>query len=120
MIRPGRGLVAYLACMDNESDGADGFEAGGDGFRYLSRSVAAGIRDPLRPLTLYFAEAGCPPGFWLGTGVDGQLRPTDTGGRGREGGGGLAGLNRDWPRSAARHAIAGWPIHTTCGNRSYV
>ncbi|MTV27624.1 relaxase domain-containing protein [Nitriliruptoraceae bacterium ZYF776] len=56
----------------------------GDGYRYLLASVAAGDggRDPSTPLTRYYAEAGCPPGFWLGSGIrglgDGQLRAGDT------------------------------------------
>jgi hypothetical protein len=58
----------------------------GDGFRYLLKSVAAGDGDRSlsTPLTRYYAEAGCPPGFWLGSGVHalgdghGRLRPGDT------------------------------------------
>jgi conjugative relaxase-like TrwC/TraI family protein len=56
----------------------------GDGYRYLLASVAAGDgqRDLSTPLTRYYAEAGCPPGFWLGSGIrslgDGQLRTGDT------------------------------------------
>jgi conjugative relaxase-like TrwC/TraI family protein len=56
----------------------------GDGYRYLLASVAAGDggRDLSTPLTRYYAEAGCPPGFWLGSGIhslgDGQLRAGDT------------------------------------------
>ncbi len=56
----------------------------GDGYRYLLASVAAGDggRDLSTPLTRYYAEAGCPPGFWLGSGLrslgDGQLRAGDT------------------------------------------
>lgn len=55
----------------------------GDGYKYLLKSVAAGDgdRDLSTPLTRYYAEAGCPPGFWLGSGVHrlgaGQLRPGD-------------------------------------------
>lgn len=55
----------------------------GDGYRYLLASVAAGDgqRDLSTPLTRYYAEAGCPPGFWLGTGVrslgGGRLRAGD-------------------------------------------
>jgi len=43
----------------------------GDGYRYLLASVAAGDgqRDLSTPLTRYYAEAGCPPGFWLGSGL---------------------------------------------------
>ena len=56
----------------------------GDGYRYLLASVAAGDggRDLSTPLTRYYAEAGCPPGFWFGSGIrslgDGQLRSGDT------------------------------------------
>ncbi len=56
----------------------------GDGYRYLLASVAAGDggRDPSTPLTRYYAEAGCPPGFWLGSGLpslgNGRLRSGDT------------------------------------------
>lgn len=56
----------------------------GDGYRYLLASVAAGDggRDLSTPLTRYYAEVGCPPGFWLGSGVrslgEGQLRSGDT------------------------------------------
>ena len=43
----------------------------GDGYKYLLQSVAAG--DGHRPLTTpliaYYAEKGCPPGYWLGTGT---------------------------------------------------
>ncbi|WP_230953406.1 MobF family relaxase [Propionibacterium freudenreichii] len=43
----------------------------GDGYKYLLRSVAAGDgdRNLSTPLTRYYAEAGSPPGFWLGSGV---------------------------------------------------
>lgn len=56
----------------------------GDGFKYLLKSVAAGDgdRDLSTPLTRYYTEAGCPPGFWLGSGLGGlgggQLRPGNT------------------------------------------
>jgi conjugative relaxase-like TrwC/TraI family protein len=45
----------------------------GDGFRYLLKTVAAGDgnRDLGTPLTRYYQEKGTPPGFWLGTGVNG-------------------------------------------------
>jgi len=55
----------------------------GDGYRYLLASVAAGDggRDLSTPLTRYYAEAGCPPGFWLGSGLrslgGGQLQSGD-------------------------------------------
>lgn len=43
----------------------------GDGYKYLLKSVAAGDGDRSlsTPLTRYYAEAGNPPGFWLGTGI---------------------------------------------------
>ncbi len=43
----------------------------GDGYKYLLRTVAAGDGDRLlsTPLTRYYAEAGTPPGYWLGEGV---------------------------------------------------
>ncbi len=56
----------------------------GDGYRYLLASVVAGDgqRDLSTPLTRYYAEAGCPPGFWLGSGIrslgGGQLRAGGT------------------------------------------
>ncbi|WP_422936626.1 MobF family relaxase [Sinomonas sp. P47F7] len=55
----------------------------GDGYRYLLRTVAAadGDRSLSTPLTRYYAEAGNPPGRWLGGGLPalgaGQLRPGD-------------------------------------------
>lgn len=43
----------------------------GDGYKYLLKSVAAGDGDRSlsTPLTRYYAEAGTPPGFWLGAGL---------------------------------------------------
>ena len=43
----------------------------GDGYKYLLKSVAAGDGDRSlsTPLTRYYAEAGNPPGFWLGSGI---------------------------------------------------
>ncbi|WP_325048388.1 relaxase domain-containing protein [Desertihabitans brevis] len=43
----------------------------GDGYKYLLRTVAAadGDRSLSTPLTRYYAEAGPPPGQWLGSGV---------------------------------------------------
>ncbi|WP_392426371.1 MobF family relaxase [Barrientosiimonas humi] len=40
----------------------------GDGYKYLLRSIAAGDGDRSlsTPLTRYYAEAGNPPGFWIG------------------------------------------------------
>ena len=51
----------------------------GDGYKYLLKTVAAGDgnRALSTPLTRYYAEAGTPPGRWLGCGVaslgDGQI-----------------------------------------------
>lgn len=53
----------------------------GDGYKYLLRTVAAGDGDRSlsTPLTRYYAEAGTPPGRWLGSGVPalghGELAP---------------------------------------------
>jgi len=43
----------------------------GKGYQYLLRSVVAGDgnRSLSTPLTRYYAEAGTPPGFWIGSGV---------------------------------------------------
>lgn len=43
----------------------------GDGYRYLLKAVAAGDGDRVlsTPLTRYYAEAGTPPGLWIGAGV---------------------------------------------------
>lgn len=43
----------------------------GDGYKYLLRTVAAadGERRLSTPLTRYYAEAGTPPGRWLGSGL---------------------------------------------------
>ncbi|MCH6470707.1 relaxase domain-containing protein [Sinomonas sp. 5-5] len=55
----------------------------GDGYKYLLRTVAAadGDRSLSTPLTRYYAEAGTPPGRWLGSGLPalgaGQLRAGD-------------------------------------------
>ena len=45
----------------------------GDGYKYLLRSVVAadGDRSLSTPLTRYYAEAGTPPGRWLGSGLAG-------------------------------------------------
>jgi len=50
----------------------------GTGYRYLLHSVAAGDgnRDLSTPLTRYYADAGCPPGRWLGAGLT-ALNTTD-------------------------------------------
>ncbi|WP_257995145.1 MobF family relaxase, partial [Brevibacterium luteolum] len=53
----------------------------GDGYKYLLRTVAAGDGDRSlsTPLTRYYAEAGTPPGRWLGSGTTalghGELAP---------------------------------------------
>ena len=53
----------------------------GDGYQYLLRSVVAGDGDRSlsTPLTRYYAEAGTPPGRWMGSGVgefgQGKLAP---------------------------------------------
>lgn len=43
----------------------------GEGYKYLLRSVVAGDgnRSLSTPLTRYYAEAGTPPGIWMGSGV---------------------------------------------------
>ncbi|WP_035778501.1 MobF family relaxase [Arthrobacter sp. 35/47] len=43
----------------------------GDGYKYLLHTVAAadGDRSLSTPLTRYYAEAGTPPGQWMGSGV---------------------------------------------------
>ena len=43
----------------------------GGGYKYLLRTVAAADGDRLlsTPLTQYYAEAGTPPGRWLGSGL---------------------------------------------------
>jgi conjugative relaxase-like TrwC/TraI family protein len=52
----------------------------GSGYQYLLRSVVAGDgnRSLSTPLTRYYAEAGTPPGRWMGSGLcafgDGRLR----------------------------------------------
>lgn len=45
----------------------------GQGYRYLLNSVVVGDgdRDAASALTRYYAEAGNPPGFWVGTGLTG-------------------------------------------------
>ncbi|MGO1316269.1 MAG: MobF family relaxase [Cellulomonadaceae bacterium] len=55
----------------------------GDGVAYLLRTVVSGDGDRslATPLTRYYAEAGTPPGTWMGSGVgefgNGELRPGD-------------------------------------------
>ncbi|MGK0741809.1 MobF family relaxase [Leucobacter sp. Z1108] len=55
----------------------------GDGYKYLLRSVVAGDGDRSlsTPLTRYYAEAGNPPGRWLGSGLTqfggGRITPGD-------------------------------------------
>ncbi|GAA4065099.1 hypothetical protein GCM10023065_15950 [Microbacterium laevaniformans] len=90
----------------------------GDGYKYLLRTVAAadGERPLSTPLTRYYAEAGTPPGRWLGSGLpalaDGRI---DAGSRvseaqlelllgmGRDPGTGAA-LGRAYPVYAASDA----------------
>ncbi|MEU4360290.1 MobF family relaxase [Promicromonospora sp. NPDC023987] len=45
----------------------------GDGYAYLLRSVVRGDGDRSAPdrVTRYYLEAGTPPGFWLGAGLEG-------------------------------------------------
>ena len=45
--------------------------SGGDGYKYLLKTIAAadGDRSLSTPLTRYYVEAGTPPGRWLGAGV---------------------------------------------------
>ncbi len=56
----------------------------GDGVAYLLRTVVSGDGDRslATPLTRYYAEAGTPPGTWMGSGVsefgNGELAPGDT------------------------------------------
>ena len=70
----GQGGVAHLVCVTVSMR----VMSAGDGYRYLLRSVAAGdgARSLLTPLTRYYAEAGTPPGRWLGAGVA-DLRGSD-------------------------------------------
>ena len=44
----------------------------GRGYEYLMKSVATGdtARESGTPLTRYYTETGCPPGTWLGSGLD--------------------------------------------------
>ena len=43
----------------------------GEGYKYLLRSVVSGDgnRSLSTPLSRYYAEAGTPPGVWMGSGV---------------------------------------------------
>jgi len=43
----------------------------GDGYKYYLTSVVAGDgeRSLSTPLTRYYTETGCPPGWWIGSGV---------------------------------------------------
>ncbi|MDZ8172427.1 MobF family relaxase [Microbacterium sp. KSW-48] len=95
----------------------------GDGYKYLLHTVAAadGERPLSTPLTRYYAEAGTPPGRWLGSGLpalaDGRI---DAGsqvseaqlelllGMGRDPGTG-APLGRAYPEYAASGASAAQP-----------
>ncbi|WP_249933793.1 MobF family relaxase [Kocuria sp. 2SI] len=44
----------------------------GRGYEYLMKSVATGdaTRETGTPLTRYYTETGCPPGTWLGSGLE--------------------------------------------------
>ncbi|MCG7414652.1 relaxase domain-containing protein [Microbacterium aurum] len=90
----------------------------GDGYKYLLRTVAAadGDRPLSTPLTRYYAEAGTPPGRWLGSGLpalaDGRIgagsRVSEAQlelvlGMGRDPGTGAA-LGRAYPDYAASEA----------------
>ena len=57
----------------------------GEGYQYLLRSVVAGDgnRSLSTPLTRYYAEAGTPPGRWIGSGV-GALGARRARGRARQ------------------------------------
>jgi hypothetical protein len=90
----------------------------GDGYKYLLRTVAAadGERSLSTPLTRYYAEAGTPPGRWVGSGLpavaDGRIaagsRVSEAQlelllGMGRDPGTGAA-LGRAYPAYAATEA----------------
>ena len=96
----------------------------GDGYKYLLRTVAAadGERPLSTPLTRYYAEAGTPPGRWLGSGLpalaDGRIaagsRVSEAQlelllGMGRDPGTG-APLGRAYPEYAASEPSSGSPI----------
>jgi len=96
----------------------------GDGYKYLLRTVAAadGERPLSTPLTRYYAEAGTPPGRWLGTGLpalaDGRIaarsRVSEAQlelllGMGRDPGTG-APLGRAYPAYGASEPISDNPI----------
>lgn len=87
----------------------------GDGYKYLLRTVAAadGERPLSTPLTRYYAEAGTPPGRWLGSGLgalaDGRI---DAGSRVSEAQLELLlGMGRD-PRTGAPLGRA-YPVYAT-------
>jgi len=66
------GVPAHLSderVRGDSGDGVDARDAAGDGYKYLLRTVAAGDggRSLPTPLTRYYAEAGIPPGRWLGS-----------------------------------------------------
>lgn len=63
----GRALLPYLKCVTVSIR----VMSAGQGYRYLLSSVVVGDghRDAASALTGYYAEAGTPPGTWIGTGV---------------------------------------------------
>ncbi|WP_457101771.1 MobF family relaxase [Microbacterium sp. P5_E9] len=96
----------------------------GDGYKYLLRTVAAadGERPLSTPLTRYYAEAGTPPGRWLGSALpalaDGRIaagsRVSEAQlelllGMGRDPGTGTP-LGRAYPEYAASEPSAGTPF----------
>lgn len=99
----------------------------GDGYKYLLRTVAAadGDRPLSTPLTRYYAEAGTPPGRWLGSGlqaiaggrIEAGSRVSEAQlelllGMGRDPGTG-APLGRAYPDYAASAASPSHPIDLT-------
>src|SRR5699024_9316801 len=80
---PRRSLVAHLIVEEAAVTVSMRVMSAGDGYKYLLRTVAAadGDRSLSTPLTRYYAEAGNPPGRWLGSGLPalgtGQLHGGD-------------------------------------------
>lgn len=87
----------------------------GAGYQYLLRAVAAGEGDRSlsTPITRYYAEAGTPPGRWLGSGLAalgrGELNEGDQVTEAQ-----LALLGRSWARSghggATRPSVSGLQV----------